>query len=164
MLRAAAPFFEKRFAAMPWAILTPRGSVAWDRRSLTFGPPAAASDLPGHGTADDGDRLWLAYYRSIFNPARIKVAAMQREMPLRFWKHLPEARAIAPLLAAAPARVRAMVEHQDAPAAVRANPHADARRRRASKRCSARPRRARTAPSPRRRRRRCGAKARPVPR
>ncbi len=126
VLRAAAPFFEKRFAAMPWAILTPRGSVAWDRRSLTFGPPAAASDLPGHGTADDGDRLWLAYYRSIFNPARIKVAAMQREMPLRFWKHLPEARAIAPLLAAAPARVRAMVEHQDAPAAVRANPHADA--------------------------------------
>lgn len=110
IVRAAAPFFVRRFAALHWALATPRGCVAWNRRRLSFAPPAIANEMPRH---DDGDRLWLAYYRSIFNPARVKVAAMKREMPLRFWKHLPEAAAIAPLLADAPAREQHMVEHQE---------------------------------------------------
>lgn len=111
IVRAATPFFVKRFAALHWAVATPRGCAEWDRSTLRFAPPAQARDVPRH---DQGDALWLAYYRSIFNPARVKVAAMKREMPLRFWKHLPEAAAIAPLLADASARARRMVEHSEA--------------------------------------------------
>lgn len=92
---AAAPFFAKRFAAMHWAILTPLGCAHWDRQQLTFAPPAARDDAP---EPDAGEALWLAYYRSIFNPARVKVDMMRREMPVRFWKNLPEAGAITELL------------------------------------------------------------------
>lgn len=89
-----APFFMRRFAQMRWAILTPRVRVLWDGSHLAFGPGAAADEQPG---PDAGEALWLAYYRSIFNPARLKMAAMKREMPVRYWPHLPEARLIAPL-------------------------------------------------------------------
>ena len=108
VVRAAAGFFQQRFASMHWAILTPRGSVAWDRQTLQHGPPARRDDAPA---ADAGEALWLAYYRSIFNPARLKPAMMRREMPVRFWRNLPEAVAIAPLLRDARQRTGAMVEH-----------------------------------------------------
>ena len=107
VVEAVAPFFARRFAQMDWAILTPRVSVSWDRRSLHFGPGAEARDAP---TPDADEALWLAYYASIFNPARVKEAMMKKEMPVRFWKNLPEAALIAPLMAAAPERVRQMVE------------------------------------------------------
>ena len=106
VLEAVASFFVRRFAAIEWAILTPRVCVAWDRRKLTFGPGADKRDAPA---ADADEALWLAYYGSIFNPARIKEAAMKKEMPKRYWKNLPEAQLIAPLLAEAPVRVQRMV-------------------------------------------------------
>ncbi len=106
VLEAVAAFFVRRFAAIEWAILTPRVCVAWDRRKLTFGPGANKADAPA---ADADEALWLAYYGSIFNPARVKEAAMKKEMPRRYWKNLPEAQLIAPLLADAPARVQRMV-------------------------------------------------------
>ncbi len=107
VLEAAAPFFARRFATMRWAILTPRASVEWDGRALAFGPGARRQDVP---PADAGEALWLAYYRSIFNPARVKVAMMKKEMPVRFWKNLPEAALVSELLAQAPMRQRRMVE------------------------------------------------------
>ncbi len=107
VLEAVASFFVRRFAAIEWAILTPRICVAWDRKKLTFGPGADPRDAPA---ADADEALWLAYYGSIFNPARVKVDAMKKEMPRRYWKNLPEAQLIAPLLAEAPARVQRMVE------------------------------------------------------
>ena len=106
VLEAAAPFFARRFATMRWAILTPRASVEWDGRALAFGPGARREDAPA---ADAGEALWLAYYRSIFNPARAKVAMMKREMPVRFWKNLPEAVQVSQLLAQAPQRSQRMV-------------------------------------------------------
>jgi len=107
VLEAAAPFFARRFATMRWAILTPRASVQWDGRALAFGPGARREDAPA---ADAGEALWLAYYRSIFNPARVKVAMMKKEMPVRFWRNLPEAAAIPALLSEAPHRRQAMVD------------------------------------------------------
>ena len=47
------------------------------------------------------DRLeetWRRYYASIFNPARLKVKAMQKEMPKKYWRNLPEASLIKPLI------------------------------------------------------------------
>ena len=106
VLEAAAPFFARRFATMRWAILTPRASVDWDGHALAFGPGMRREDGP---PPDAGEDLWLAYYRSIFNPARVKVAMMKKEMPVRFWKNLPEAAAVPELLAQAGRREQRMV-------------------------------------------------------
>ena len=112
IVEANAPFFMRRFTHMRWAILTPRRSVRWDGTSLTFGPGAARSDAP---PADAGEALWLTYYRHIFNPARLKLDQMRKEMPRRYWRNLPEAELISELTAHALPRTGRMV---DAPATV----------------------------------------------
>ena len=101
VVRAAAPFFVRRFAAMHWSILTPHLSLDWDLQTLQSGPGAPRSMAPA---ADDGEALWIAYYRSIFNPARLNPAAMRREMPRHYWANLPEAESISTLIREAPAR------------------------------------------------------------
>ncbi len=107
IVEATAPFFARRFAQMHWAILTPERCVRWDGQALAFGPGANRSDAP---PADAAEQLWLTYYASIFNPARLKLAMMQKEMPRRYWKNLPEAALIQPLAAGAAQRERTMVE------------------------------------------------------
>ena len=106
ILRAVAKFFVERFTAMTWSILTPQGSLHWDGATLVEGPPAQRGDAPGDDPAED---LWRSYYASIFNPARLKVGAMLREMPRRYWKNMPEAALIPALVAGAQAREAAMV-------------------------------------------------------
>jgi DNA polymerase len=106
-LEAAAPFFARRFANLRWAILSPRCSVSWDGASLQVGPGGRREDAPPQ---DAGAELWLTYYRSIFNPARLKVAMMEREMPRRYWANLPEAALIELLVAQAEGRVQTMLE------------------------------------------------------
>jgi len=106
VVAAAAPFFVRRFAQMDWAILTPCRCVRWDGRELQFGPGARRDEAPG---ADAGEALWLTYYQSIFNPARLKLAMMRKEMPRRYWKNLPEAVLIEPLAARAAERSGQMV-------------------------------------------------------
>ncbi|MDR7333922.1 TIGR03915 family putative DNA repair protein [Roseateles asaccharophilus] len=101
ILRAAAPFFVRRFAQHPWAILTPRGCLRWDGQRLSGAGPARREDAPPE---DAGEALWLTYYRSIFNPARLKVAAMKKEMPVRYWAQMPETQLISELVRDAPAR------------------------------------------------------------
>ena len=105
-----APFFMRRFAPMVWTILTPDISVHWDLQSLTYGPGVNAADAP---QADQLEGLWRDYYRATFNPARIKINMMKREMPVRYWKHMPETTMIAKMLAEAPARERAMLAHSE---------------------------------------------------
>jgi uracil-DNA glycosylase len=112
VVHAVAPFFVRRFAGMRWALLTPRGCAHWSGSALTFGPPADRASAPG---ADAGEALWLAYYRSIFNPARLKLAMMKREMPVRFWANLPEAASIGTLAAAADVRTARMVDEGAVP-------------------------------------------------
>jgi DNA polymerase len=106
ILRANAGFFVRRFANMRWSILTPRGSLHWDGEALAEGPPAQRSDAPA---GDPAEELWRKYYASIFNPARLKVGAMLKEMPRKYWKNMPEAALIPELIAGAQARESAMV-------------------------------------------------------
>ena len=138
IVEAVAPFFVRRFAQMRWAILTPACSVEWDcisaqgraetpllarlggrvaappapprpggmKGQLRFGPGADRSDAP---PADAGEQLWLTYYRHIFNPARLKMKAMQKEMPRKYWRNLPEAELISPLAALADERTARMI-------------------------------------------------------
>ncbi|MGE4240779.1 UdgX family uracil-DNA binding protein [Ramlibacter sp.] len=107
IVEANAPWFSRRFAQMRWAILTPDRCASWDGAHLAFAPGATREDAP---PADAGEQLWLTYYRHIFNPARLKVKMMEREMPRRYWKNLPEAALIAPLAAEAGARSARMLE------------------------------------------------------
>ena len=107
ILRANAGFFVRRFGAMRWSILTPKGSLHWGGDTLTEGPPAQRSDAPG---GDPVEHLWGKYYASIFNPARLKVGAMLKEMPRKYWKNMPETALIPELVAGAQARESAMVE------------------------------------------------------
>ncbi len=106
IVAAAGPFFAKRFTTLHWAILSPERSLRWDGEQLHHGPGASRDDAPG---PDDGEALWLAYYENIFNPARLKIATMTREMPRRYWHNLPEAALIAPLSDAAERRTQAML-------------------------------------------------------
>ena len=120
IVEATAPFFVRRFAQMPWAILTPECSARWDGRQLAFGPGARREDAP---PADADERLWLTYYESIFNPARLKLAMMQKEMPRRYWNNLPEAALITSLAAQSAERSGRMIE-QGASSPVRRRPAA----------------------------------------
>lgn len=106
VLRFAAPFFVKRFGTMHWTIATPDGIASWDRLTLAFEEAAPALRAPDE---DAAERLWLAYYEAIFNPARLNVRAMRREMPQRYWAGLPEAASIPRLVAQAHERAGRMV-------------------------------------------------------
>jgi DNA polymerase len=107
LLHALARFFVGRFASMRWVIVTPDASASWDGERLAFGP---GSPRPAHPHADPCEDLWLTYYASIFNPARLKLRAMQREMPRRYWRDLPEAVLIPALTAGAARRTAAMLQ------------------------------------------------------
>ncbi len=109
VLPAAAGFFVRRFTNMRWAILTPDCSAHWDLHQLQHGPGCSAAQAPA---ADAGESLWLAYYQSTFNPARLKEQTMQREMPRRYWKNLPEAQLISTMVATARSRTERMLATQ----------------------------------------------------
>ena len=98
IVEASAPFFERRFADMPWSILTPDLCAHWNGHKTVFTPGATKSDAPN---SDPLEATWRIYYANIFNPARLKIKAMQAEMPKKYWRNLPEASLIGPLIAKA---------------------------------------------------------------
>jgi uracil-DNA glycosylase len=98
IVEAAAPFFASRFADMPWSILTPDVCAHWDGHTIALTPGVSKAKAP---TEDRLEETWRRYYASIFNPARLKVKAMQTEMPKKYWRNLPEASLIKPLIAGA---------------------------------------------------------------
>jgi uracil-DNA glycosylase len=117
VVESIAPFFRERFSAMRWSILTPGCSAHWDGAALSFAPGARRQSAPAADALDD---LWRTYYAHIFNPARLKVQAMRAEMPVKYWRNLPEARAIKPLVRAARQRTGEMIDADPSPAHARA--------------------------------------------
>jgi DNA polymerase len=111
IVRREAGFFMRRFANMRWSILTPELCIHWDGPQLTESPGATRADAPG---GDPVEETWKTYYASIFNPARVKVKAMTKEMPKKYWKNMPETALIGGLLAGAQAREAAMIERSQA--------------------------------------------------
>jgi probable DNA metabolism protein len=109
IVELAAPFFARRFADMPWSILTPDLCAHWDGHIVSFTPGVAKSEAP---TADRLEETWRRYYASIFNPARLKVQAMQKEMPRKYWRNLPEASLIKPLIESAERTASAMIANE----------------------------------------------------
>ncbi|MDQ7997341.1 MAG: UdgX family uracil-DNA binding protein [Luteibacter sp.] len=109
IVKRVAPFFVRRFTGMHWSLLTPSRTAHWNGETLSFGPGASRADAPTDDALED---LWRTYYASIFNPARLKVDAMRREMPVKYWKNLPEAKLIPGLVRDALPRMQAMVDKQ----------------------------------------------------
>ena len=52
---------------------------------------------------DAMEEVWRTYFASIFNPARLKVSMMKSEMPVKYWRNLPEAELIPSLVRGAKA-------------------------------------------------------------
>ncbi len=94
ILRSTVPFFEKRFPNMQWMIATPDGAAVWRGDHIELIESPLRSRLPRE---DSTHSLWRTYYRNICNVARINPTVMQRDMPKRYWQHLPEASEIKPL-------------------------------------------------------------------
>ena len=98
---------------MRWSILTPDGSLHWDKERLTFGPPGDPRDAPAVG---DIEGAWDVYFQSTFNPARLNVAQMQKEMPRKYWRNMPETKLIPGMLQMASSRVDEMISATPQPA------------------------------------------------
>jgi DNA polymerase len=107
VVRRAASFFVNRFTNMHWSILTPELSIHWDGQTLTEGPGATRAEAPA---GDPLEEVWRTYYASIFNPARLKVGAMLKEMPKKYWRNMPETSLVQPLIASARSRELEMID------------------------------------------------------
>lgn len=112
IVEAGTPFFRKRFANMDWSIFTPKGCAHWDGTDLVFTPGVARNPIDH---PDELETIWRTYYRSIFNPARLKVNMMKQEMPKRYWKNLPEADLIEELIETSTRRVNSMYQEEERP-------------------------------------------------
>ena len=111
IVEATAGFFVERFESLVWSILTPKGSLHWDRETLAVGPPARRNNAP---QSDGFEAAWRCYYENVFNPARLNPKAMRQHMPEKYWRNLPEAASIAGLVQQAPARAREMIAREAA--------------------------------------------------
>lgn len=91
VLPQVAEHFVSRMGKVSWMIATPDASVLWDGHTLhNTGPLVGrAEDLD-----DTGEALWLTYYRSVFNPARLNTDVMRQHIPSHRWKHLPEGKIV----------------------------------------------------------------------
>lgn len=115
-LERTAPFFARRFGDMDWSIVTPYMAAGCLEGRVRLLPGPHAYFAQDDATED----LWKTYYASIFNPARLKVSAMQSEMPKKYWKNLPEADLIPELIASAEQRLNDMREARPQPISTRA--------------------------------------------
>ncbi len=113
ILDATAQFFVDRFRGLIWSILTPIGSLHWDRETLRHGPAGRREDAPNEDAFEAG---WADYYASTFNPARLNTGLMQQHMPKKYWRNMPEAALIPELVRNAGSRVDTLMSKRPAPA------------------------------------------------
>jgi probable DNA metabolism protein len=105
IVRPGTPFFARRFGDRTWSIFTSDLSAHFDGKEITFTEGIEQSDFVHTDTMDD---IWKTYYRSTFNPARIKLKMMKSEMATKYWSTLPEVDVIKDLLREAPERLSKM--------------------------------------------------------
>ncbi len=105
IMELGTPFFVRRFGDKPWSIFSADGSAHWNMKTLTFGPGMTQQEF---GHEDPFDEVWKTYYKSIFNPARIKIKMMKTEMAPKYWSALPEAEIIQELIRNTPKQLQNM--------------------------------------------------------
>ncbi|QJE00382.1 UdgX family uracil-DNA binding protein [Massilia forsythiae] len=91
VLPQVAKHFVNRMGKVSWMIATPDASVLWDGRTLHNAGPLVKGE---EELEDGGEALWLTYYRSIFNPARLNTTVMQQHIQSHRWKNLPEGKIV----------------------------------------------------------------------
>jgi probable DNA metabolism protein len=112
ILEETAQFFVDRFRALVWSILTPIGSLYWDRTELRHGPAGTRGDV---GAEDEVENAWAGYYASTFNPARLNTGLMRQHMPKKYWRNMPEAGLIPELVRNAASRVDTLMRTAPTP-------------------------------------------------
>ena len=90
IVEEASKFFVDRFGSLDWTILTPKGSLWWDRKELAIGPPASRPDAPETNALEIS---WRTCYESTFNPARTRLNLPDQRTPKKRWRNLPETEA-----------------------------------------------------------------------
>ncbi len=105
IMELGTPFFVRRFGDKPWSIFSADGSAHWNLKTLTFGPGMSQQEFAHEDPFDD---VWKTYYKSIFNPARIKIKMMKTEMATKYWSALPEAEIIQELIRNTPKQLQNM--------------------------------------------------------
>ncbi len=105
IVELGTPFFVRRFGDKPWSIFTPDGSAHWNLEELSFGKGMTQNEFEHE---DPFDTVWKTYYKSIFNPARVKLKAMRAEMAPKYWSSLPEAEIIKDLIRNTPKQLQNM--------------------------------------------------------
>ena len=88
IVELAAPFFARRFADMPWSILTPDVCAHWDGYAVSITPGISKAEMPSE---DRLEETWRRYHANIFNPARLKT-----EMPRQYRRNPSVASSINP--------------------------------------------------------------------
>lgn len=102
ILASASEHFAERLGRTTWLIATPDDGVYWDGHTLHYQRPCSPEwQRLAHTPDDEGQALWLAYYGSTFNPARLNRSALETSLPVRFWKNLPEGPLIPQLMSQA---------------------------------------------------------------
>jgi uracil-DNA glycosylase len=102
ILASASGHFAERLGRTTWLIATPDDGVYWDGHTLHYQRPCPPEwQRLAHTPEDEGQALWLAYYGSTFNPARLNRGALETSLPVRFWKNLPEGPLIPQLMSQA---------------------------------------------------------------
>jgi DNA polymerase len=98
VLPQVARHFARRMGNATWMIATPTATMLWDGERLHDAPALmrSAADID-----DAGESLWLTYYRSIFNPARLNADLLRSHIPSRFWKNLPEGAIVPAMISSA---------------------------------------------------------------
>lgn len=94
IVETSAPFFARRFADMPWSILTPDVCAHWDGHAVSITPGIDKAEAPTEGRLEE---TWRHHYASIFHPARLKAKAIPTET-LKYRRNPPEAPLIKPLI------------------------------------------------------------------
>lgn len=87
----AAEHFAERMGDNRWLIATPDDGVCWDGQALYYARPCPPEWRKLASEAKDpGGDLWKTYYENTFNPSRLNRSVMESNLPVRFWKNLPE--------------------------------------------------------------------------
>lgn len=64
ILPLAAPWYARRYAILPWTILTPDGSATWNPTTglLSFTPGVARMETPSEAELDELEPIWRTHY------------------------------------------------------------------------------------------------------
>ncbi|CAN7171341.1 UdgX family uracil-DNA binding protein [Bradyrhizobium sp. LjRoot220] len=105
IVELAAPFFARRFADMPWSILTPDVCAHWDGHAVSITRGIDTSEAP---TENRLEETWRRYYASVLDPARLKANALQTGISRKYPRN-PQGSSIKPLTESAEGLPGAMI-------------------------------------------------------